>query len=162
MFEKGSLKTLRTPSGWKRRNTSKPSTASWKTKIKAEWSRTRGPVICPSSAPSFGPNSTGQRMGPSVQEGTNANPGIFKERVLLHLEAERVPLCEQRLWATPENQGGNRDRDDQGNWGVKIYRVLESPSCSEISLLAVKTRWDSSTIRTVPQPVLGLARMWYV
>lgn len=161
MFEKGSLKTLWTPSGWKRRNTSKPSTASWKTKIKAEWSRMRGPVICPSSAPSFGPNSTGQRMGPSVQEGTIVNPGIFKERVL-HLEAERVPLCEQRLWATPENQGRSRDRDDQGNWGVKIYRVLESPSCSEISLLSVKTRWDSSTIQTVPQPGLGLACMWYV
>lgn len=54
-------------------------------------------------------------MGPSVQEGTIVNPGIFKERVLLHLEAERVPLCEQRLWATPKNQGINGDRDDQGN-----------------------------------------------
>lgn len=53
-------------------------------------------------------------MGPSVQEGTIVNPGIFKERVL-HLEAEHVPLCEQRLWATPENQGRSRDRDDQGN-----------------------------------------------
>lgn len=73
---------------------SKPSIASWKTKIKAELSKTRGLVICPFSAPSFGPNSTGQRMGRSVQEGTIVNPGVFKEQVLLLLEAERVPLCD--------------------------------------------------------------------
>lgn len=33
-------------------------------------------------------------MGPTVQEGTIVNPGVFKEQVLLLLEAERVPLCD--------------------------------------------------------------------